>query len=173
MPHKKNPISAENLSGCARLLRGYAVAALENVALWHERDISHSSVERVIAPDATILADYMIDRLTRLLAGIRVLEGNVAENLGRTKGIYFSGHVLLELVERGLSREAAYKVVQKAAHRAWSAGRSFGEELWREPEIAENFSWSELSRILDVRNYLRHVDAIYERVLKEGYPGKA
>lgn len=168
MPHKKNPISAENLTGCARLLRGYAVAALENVALWHERDISHSSVERVIAPDATILVDYMIARLTSLLNGIQVLEENVAGNLDRTKGIYFSGHVLLRMVEKGMSREDAYRIVQKCAHSAWAKGRWFGDELWKEAEIRANFSRPELDRSLDVKNYLKHVDTIYGRVLGNG-----
>jgi len=118
MPHKKNPISAENLTGCARLLRGYAVSALENVALWHERDISHSSVERVIAPDATILTHYMIVRLTGVLRKVHVRKENVLRNLDQTHGIYFSGHVLLKLVEKGLSRENAYAIVQKRAHEA-------------------------------------------------------
>ncbi|MBI3556359.1 MAG: adenylosuccinate lyase [Deltaproteobacteria bacterium] len=165
MPHKKNPISAENLTGCARLLRGYAVAALENVALWHERDISHSSVERVIAPDATILVDYMLHRLAGILEGLNVLDSNVALNLDRTKGIYFSGHVLLKLVESGMSREEAYRIVQKCAHSAWAEGRWFGDELMGEKVIREKFTREQLGRILNVKNYLKHVDTIYGRVL--------
>lgn len=165
MPHKKNPISAENLAGCSRLLRGYAVAALENVALWHERDISHSAVERVIAPDATILVDYMINRLVGVLKGLNVHKHNVRANLDKTKGIYFSGHVLLRLVEKGLSREEAYRIVQKAAHSAWERRRWFGDELMKEPEIKNHFTKRELSAVLDVKNYLRHVDTIYGRVL--------
>ncbi len=165
MPHKKNPISAENLTGCARLLRGYAVSALENVALWHERDISHSSVERVIAPDATILVDYMLNRLTGILEGLNVLETNVAANLDRTKGIYFSGHVLLKLVETGMSREEAYGIVQKCAHSAWAEGRWFGDELLKVSAIRERFTPAQLDRVLDVKNYLKHVDTIYGRVL--------
>jgi adenylosuccinate lyase len=165
MPHKKNPISSENLTGGARLLRGYLVAALENVALWHERDISHSSVERVIAPDATILADYMLHRLGSVLEGLRVLEDNVLRNLNLTQGIFFSGHVLLKLVERGLSREEGYKLVQKRAHEALERSRSFQEELWEEPEIRNRFKASELAAVLDVKNYLKHVDAIYRHVL--------
>lgn len=167
MPHKKNPISAENLTGLSRLLRGYAVSAMENVALWHERDISHSSVERVIGPDAFILADYAVDRMNRLIKGLRVIKGNVAANLGRTQGIYFSGHVLLRLVEKGLTRERAYKLVQKRAHAAWEKNAWFGDELWKEPGIRSRFSRKELERILDVRNYLRHVDAIYSRVFEK------
>ena len=165
MPHKKNPISAENLTGCARLLRGYAVAALENVALWHERDISHSSVERVIAPDATILVDYMLHRLAGLVDGLNVLEANVAANLDRTKGIYFSGHVLLRMVSAGMSREDAYRIVQKCAHAAWDEKRWFGDVLMEETAIREIFTRPELDRILNVKNYLQHVDTIYGRVL--------
>lgn len=165
MPHKKNPISAENLTGCARLLRGYAVSALENVALWHERDISHSSVERVIAPDATILLDYMIHRLIKIFKGLNVMKDNVKENLDKTKGIYFSGHVLLRMVEKGLSREDSYRIVQKAAHSAWANERWFGDELMKEKEVRERFNKRELAQVLDVKNYLKHVDTIYGRVL--------
>jgi adenylosuccinate lyase len=165
MPHKKNPISAENLTGTARLLRGYSVAALENVALWHERDISHSSVERVIAPDATILLDYMLHRLIALLKGLRVIKKNIAANLERTQGIYFSGHVLLKMVEAGISREDAYVIVQRCAHEAWDKGQWFGKRLAADAKIREVFSQRELSKILDVKNYLRHVDTIYGRVL--------
>lgn len=168
MPHKKNPISAENLTGCARLLRGYAVSALENVALWHERDISHSSVERVIAPDATILLDYMINRLVKLLKGLNVMKDNVRANLDKTKGIYFSGHVLLRMVEKGMSREDAYRIVQKAAHSAWSGGRWYGDELMKDAQMRELFTKRELAQVLDVKNYLKHVDTIYGRVLGEG-----
>lgn len=169
MPHKKNPISAENLTGCARLLRGYALSALENVALWHERDISHSSVERVIAPDATTLLDYMLNRLCSLLDGLRVIEPNVAANLDKTKGIYFSGHVLLKMVETGMSREDAYRIVQRAAHKAWSDGRWYGDELLEEPEVRQRFTRAQLTKILDVQNYLKHVDTIYGRVLGDEY----
>lgn len=172
MPHKKNPISAENLSGGARLLRGYAVAALENVALWHERDISHSSVERVIGPDATTLADYMISRLADILGGLRVLEPNVKANLDKTKGIYFSGHMLLRMVEKGMSRENAYRIVQRAAHSAWAEGRWFGDELMKEPDIRRHFSRAEIDRVLDVKNYLKHVDTIYGRVLGKKFRKK-
>ncbi|MEW6056305.1 MAG: adenylosuccinate lyase [Bdellovibrionota bacterium] len=165
MPHKKNPISAENLTGCARLLRAYASAALENVALWHERDISHSSVERVIAPDATILLDYMIHRLIDLLGGIKVLKDNVQKNLDLSQGVYFSGHVLLKLVEKGISREDGYRIVQKAAHSAWDNKRWFGDELLKDQLVKEKFSQRELSNILNVKNYLKHVDTLYGRVL--------
>lgn len=173
MPHKKNPISAENLTGCARLLRGYAVAALENVALWHERDISHSSVERVIAPDATILVDYMLQRLIKVLRGLTVVKQNVKTNLDRTKGIYFSGHVLLRLVEKGMSREDAYRIVQKAAHSAWDHSRWFGDELMKDAAVREQFTKRELAKVLDVKNYLKHVDTIYGRVLGAGQKKRA
>lgn len=172
MPHKKNPISAENLTGCSRLLRGYAVAALENVALWHERDISHSAVERVIAPDAMILIDYMIHRLVDILRGLRVIEENVAANLDKTKGIYFSGRVLLKLIEKGVSREDAYAVVQRAAHTAWEDERWFGDVLLQEPRIQSVLSKREVAAVLDVKNYLSHVDTIYGRVLNNGHHRK-
>ncbi len=165
MPHKKNPISAENLTGCARLLRGYAVAASENVALWHERDISHSSVERVIGPDATSLADYMIHRLIGVLQRLKVNEARVAENLNLTRGTYFSGRLLLRCVEKGISREAAYVILQKAAHAALAKRTDFKTELWKDSMIRELFKPQEFNRVFDVRYYLRHVDAIYKRVL--------
>jgi adenylosuccinate lyase len=165
MPHKKNPIAAENLTGCARLMRSYAAAALENVALWHERDISHSSVERVIAPDATILLDYMLDRLTGVLSRLRVVPAKIERNLWMTQGVFFSGHVLLRCVEKGLSREQAYEIVQGSAHRALEQGSRFFDVLREEPWVRENFSTGELKKLCDPKNFLRHVDTIYQRVL--------
>ncbi len=166
MPHKKNPISAENLTGCARLLRSYAQAASENVALWHERDISHSSVERVIAPDATILLDYMLHRLTGVIAKLKVMKPNIQKNLNLTGGIYFSGRVLLEMVQRGMSREDAYAITQKAAHAAWDKKTLFINELWKEKSIRELFTQRDLKQIMNVKIYLEHVDTVYDRVLK-------
>ncbi len=164
MPHKKNPISAENLTGLARLLRGNALAALENMALWHERDISHSSVERVIMPDSTILMDYMLHRLNGLLSGIRVHEDNVARNLGASQGLFFSQRILLALVEKGLQRQEAYELVQGLAMRAWEDKTPF-EELVRTSEgITARLSPEILDDLFDLNYFFRHVDLIYNRV---------
>ncbi|PTN38503.1 adenylosuccinate lyase [Desulfonatronum sp. SC1] len=164
MPHKKNPISAENLTGLARLLRGNAQAALENMALWHERDISHSSVERVIMPDSTILMDYMLHRLTGLLSGIQVHEDNVARNLGASQGLFFSQRILLALVEKGLQRQEAYELVQGLAMRAWKEKTPF-EDLVRASEgITARLSRETLDDLFDLNYFFRHVDIIYDRV---------
>ncbi|WP_045222532.1 adenylosuccinate lyase [Desulfonatronum thioautotrophicum] len=164
MPHKKNPISAENLSGLARLLRANALAALENMALWHERDISHSSVERVIMPDSTILMDYMLHRLTGLLSGIRVHEDNIAINLGGSQGLFFSQRVLLALVESGVQRQEAYEIVQSLAMRAWEEKTPF-EGLVRDSiEVTSRLSPETLDGLFDLNSFFRHVDLIYARV---------
>ncbi|MGE4233353.1 MAG: adenylosuccinate lyase [Bacteriovoracia bacterium] len=172
MPHKKNPISAENLSGCARLLRGYSVAALENVALWHERDISHSSVERVIAPDATILLHYMLGRLTKVLKNLKVNSAVVAENLKKTQGAVFSGHVLLAFVQKGMTREDAYRLVQRSAHEALLKRKPMMDLLWSDQLVREHFSHKELKATFDVKNYLKNVDRMYERVSKHATASK-
>lgn len=164
MPHKKNPISAENLTGCARLLRGYSLACSENVPLWHERDISHSSVERVALPDSTILCNYMLNRLVNLLDRLRVNEDSVSKNLKLSRRVYFSGHVLLALVGKGISREDAYRIVQRAAHAAVGQGRDYFELLWDDRQVREFFSQQELEGFFNVKNYLKNVDQIYERV---------
>lgn len=164
MPHKKNPISAENLSGCARLLRGWSVAALENVALWHERDISHSSVERVIGPDATILTHYMLNRLARLLEGLHVNEKRVLENLHYTRGLVLSGAVLLAFVRKGLDRDTAYRLVQKHALESWQGGDSLVDRLCRDPEALQYLKEREIRAEFSDTRGLEHVAAIYERV---------
>lgn len=169
MPHKKNPISAENLTGCARLLRGYAEAAMENIALWHERDISHSSVERVIAPDATILMHYMLVRSRKLIEGLKVNRARVKENLNLTKGLIYSGAVLLELVEKGISRDDAYRMVQGHALEAWRGGADLKARLLGDKEILKFLSKRELSSAFDPARGLKHVDAIYREVFQR-YP---
>lgn len=164
MPHKKNPISAENLCGLARLVRTNALAAMENMALWHERDISHSSVERVIMPDSTILIDYMLHRLTGLLRGLRILPERMARNLNASYGLYFSQRLLLALVESGMARQAAYELVQKLAMLCWNEGRSFPEEARIDEDIARILGPERLDDVFDAGYYLRHVDLIFERV---------
>lgn len=166
MPHKKNPISSENITGCARLLRGYATAALENISLWHERDISHSSVERVILPDATSLLDYALRRMTAVLKGLQVSTDRVQFNLELAGPRVFSGHLLLALVERGVSREDAYRWVQNAAFRTMQDGMSFESALLQEPGLAEIFSVGELRKLCRIDHVLRNVRGIYDRVLR-------
>ncbi len=164
MPHKRNPIGAENLCGLARVLRGNALASLENVALWHERDISHSSVERVIAPDSTILLDYMLDRVTRLIDQLVVYPENMKANLERTRGMIFSEGILLMLARKGLSREEAYALVQKAAFRSLQEKKDFQGILLRDRPILRYLNAREIQECFDLSHTLRHVDAIFGRV---------
>jgi adenylosuccinate lyase len=168
MPHKRNPIACENLSGLARVLRGNALAAMENVALWHERDISHSSVERIIAPDSTILLDYMLARLARVLDRLTVYPRNMSRNLELTGGLYFSQQVLLALTGKGLSREQAYHLVQRNAMRVWQEGGQLQERLLQDPEIGLYLKPAELDAIFDLEHALKHVDELLARVFGEG-----
>lgn len=163
MPHKRNPIIAERITGLARVLRGNALAALENVALWHERDISHSSVERVIIPDSTTLLDYMLFKLTEMLEGLNVYPENMRRNLERTGGLVFSQRVLLALVEKGLTREESYQVVQRNAMECWQTGKPFKELLLGDADIIERFTPAEIDALFDYGYFLQHVDEIYER----------
>jgi adenylosuccinate lyase len=165
MPHKRNPILAENLSGLARLLRGYALSALEDVALWHERDISHSSVERVIGPDATVTLDFMLHRFASLIDGLRVYPARMLENLEQTRGLVFSQAVLLKLIEKGMERQAAYVVVQRNAMKVWDEGRDFKALLAEDLEIQRLLNSAELAACFDLKHELRHVDAVFDRVL--------
>jgi adenylosuccinate lyase len=164
MPHKRNPISSENLSGLARLVRSYSSAALENIPLWHERDISHSSVERVIAPDATILIDYMLNRLTGLIENLIVYPENMKTNLAKMGGLVFSETVLLLLTKKGLSREEAYGVVQRNAMRVWEGGEDFKTLLSQDEGIKRLLAQEELDAVFDVRSHLKHIDHIFRRV---------
>jgi adenylosuccinate lyase len=164
MPHKKNPITCERLTGLSRLLRGYAVAAMENVALWHERDISHSSVERIILPDACIALDYMLQTAAGLVDGLVVHPQRMRENLERTRGVVYSGQVLLALMRRGLSRTQAYELVQRAALAAWRDGGDFGEHLRRDVRIRRHLTPAALARCMDPAVHTRHVGAIFKRV---------
>jgi len=165
MPHKRNPILSENLSGLSRVLRGYALAALEDVALWHERDISHSSVERVIGPDATVTLDFMLHRFAGLMDGLRVYPARMRENLELTRGLVFSQPVLLKLIEKGMERQAAYLVVQRNAMKVWDENRDFKSLLAEDPEIQRVLNSEELVACFDLKRELRHVDAVFDRVL--------
>ena len=164
MPHKRNPITAERISGLARVVRGYAVAALEDVALWHERDISHSSVERVILPDAFLALDYMLARSRALLQGLVVRPERMRAILESSRGLVYSQRVLLGLVEAGLPREAAYALVQRNAMRAWEEDRELGDLLAEDPEVTAVIAPDELESLLDPSWYTRHVPALMERV---------
>lgn len=164
MPHKRNPILSENLCGLARLVRTNAFASLENVALWHERDISHSSVERVIAPDSTILMDFMLYRLTGLLEKLIVYPESMMENLNKMKGLIFAQQILLELVNKGLSREEAYEIVQRNAMRTWKSRNEFKKELWSDSDIQKYFKKEELDEFFNLQYHLKNVDVIFERV---------
>ncbi len=164
MPHKRNPISSENLSGLARLVRSYSIAALENIPLWHERDISHSSVERVIAPDATILIDYMLNRLTSIIENLIVYPENMKANLEKMGGLIYSEAVLLLLTKKGLSREEAYGVVQKNAMRVWEKDEDFKTLLFQDEGVKRILTQRELDAAFDIRSHLKHVDDIFRRV---------
>ena len=164
MPHKRNPITCERISGLARVLRGNAVVALENVALWHERDISHSSAERVILADSTILADYMLDRFSFVMEGLVVRPERMLQNLNASHGLPFSGRVLLKLVEAGLSREAAYDIVQRNAMRAWETDEQLRDLIAADPDAAA-VPASVLDEAFDLADFLRHVRVPFERAL--------
>jgi adenylosuccinate lyase len=167
MPHKKNPITAEQISGLARVLRGNAQAAFENIPLWHERDISHSSVERVIFPDSTILVDYLLAKTTDLIDRLLVYPERMKKNLESTGGLIFSGQLLLDLAEAGMSREDAYKLVQSHAMRAWKEDLNFRDEVARDAAISKLLSPEKLAKTFDYTRQLGNVDAIFKRVLGE------
>jgi adenylosuccinate lyase len=164
MPHKRNPILSENLTGLARLLRGYAMSAFENVPLWHERDISHSSVERVIAPDATVIADFMLHRFSGLMENLTVYPETMRKNLELLGGVVHSQRVLLELARRGVDRQAAYVIVQRNAMRFFEQGVPFKEALLADADLAKHLSPAEVEGCFSSDHHLRHVDAIFERV---------
>jgi len=164
MPHKRNPIGCENISGLARLLRSNAMAAMENIALWHERDISHSSVERVIIPDSTILLDYMLARLTKIIDGLEVYPQKMLDNLNISQGLIFSQAVMLVLVEKGYTRENAYQLVQSRAMHAREQARDFKKVLIEDTELGNVLTKEEIEKCFDARQNLRFVDYIYHRI---------
>jgi len=167
MPHKKNPVLSENICGLARLLRGYALSALENVALWHERDISHSSVERVIGPDATTVLDFMLVRLAGVIEGLTVMPSNIAKNLDLTKGLWQSQQVLLALVDKGVARDTAYTWVQRNALKAWETGVAFKDLMQQDADIAGTLGSEAIKDLFDLRHHLSHIDTIFARVFHE------
>jgi len=167
MPHKRNPIGCEQIVGLARLLRGNAVAGFENNALWHERDISHSSVERVILPDGFIALDHMLRRFTRIVSGMVVYPERMRENMDRSRGVVFSGTVLLELAQRGVSREQSYEWVQRNAMRAFHEQRNFKELLLADADVGRVLKPAEIEHAFDLNAQLRHVDHVFERVFQE------
>ena len=164
MPHKRNPVLSENLVGLARLVRGYAFPALENVALWHERDISHSAVERVIGPDATVTLDFALARLAEVIEKLVVYPARMRANLDQQGGIVFSQQVLLALTEKGMSREEAYKIVQRNAMAAWDGKGGFRDLLAADKEVAKHLKPKELDALFDLKHHLKHVGTIFKRV---------
>ena len=164
MPHKKNPIVSENMCGVTRILRGYLIPAFENIALWHERDISHSSVERVIIPDATILIDYMYNRYYKTIEGLQVYPENMLENINKTKGIIYSQRILTSLIDKGLSREAAYDLIQPLASYAYDNKEDFKELVLNDPDIKKIYKEEELKSLFDINYYKKNIDLIYNSV---------
>lgn len=164
MPHKRNPIGSENMTGLARVIRGYMMTAYENVSLWHERDISHSSAERVILPDATIALNYMLNRFGNIVKNLTVFPENMKRNMDRTYGLIYSQRVLLKLIDKGMAREEAYDTVQPKAMQAWEEGVQFRTLVEAEPKITEKLTPEEISECFDYSYHLSHVDTIFDRL---------
>jgi adenylosuccinate lyase len=164
MPHKRNPITGERLSGLARVIRGNAIAALENVVLWHERDISHSSVERIVFPDSCVLMDYMLATLTKLVSGLQIYPENMQKNLALTKGLYGSQSILLELTRRGMDRKTAYEAVQRAAMATWQGPNDFLTEVRKGPEIVSAIPETELRELCSMDQHFRYIDQTFKDV---------
>jgi adenylosuccinate lyase len=167
MPHKRNPVTSEQICGLARVVRANAQAAFEDIALWHERDISHSSVERIILPDSTILADYLLDKTTQLADRLMVYPERMRRNLEMTRGLVFSGQVLLDLAAAGMLREAAYRIVQSQAMRAWEQESDFRAAIETDPEIRTVMRAEQVAESFSLERQLQNVDAIFRRVFTE------
>ncbi len=164
MPHKRNPITSENMAGCARVMRGYMITSFENIPLWHERDISHSSAERIILPDATMLLDYMLNRYANLIKNLVVFENNMINNINKTNGVIFAQRVMTALIEKGMTREIAYDVVQPLAMEAWTKNRSFEDLLINREDIMMNLNKKEIKECFSLEFHLKNVEAIYKRI---------
>ncbi|HXW25985.1 MAG TPA: adenylosuccinate lyase, partial [Xanthobacteraceae bacterium] len=169
MPHKRNPVLSENLTGLARLVRGYAIPAMEDVALWHERDISHSSVERVIGPDATIALDFALTRMADVIDKLVVYPENMRRNLDRLGGVIDSQRVLIALTKKGVAREDAYRMVQRNAIKAWREDKDFAALLKADPDIRAKLSDKEIAASFDLKYHLKHVDTIFRRVFGKSH----
>jgi adenylosuccinate lyase len=167
MPHKRNPIISERICGMARLVRANSVVGLENVALWHERDISHSSAERVVLPDSSITLDYMLQKTTSLIEGLVVYPGRMLENLNATRGLIFSGQLLLALTQKGVARETAYEWLQRSAMKVWDEGKDFRTLIKADADIGAHLTTGEIERVFSLDTYLKNVDAIFDRVFTE------
>jgi adenylosuccinate lyase len=166
MPHKRNPILCERLCGMGRLVKSYALASLDDMVLWHERDISHSSVERIIIPDSTILINYMLNKFIYIIVNLMIYPENMLKNINSTRGLVFSQRVLLRLIERGLTREMAYQVVQRNAMQAWETGKSFKDMICKDKEVRKYLSSGEINNCFDIGFYLKKVDYIFKRVFR-------
>ena len=166
MPHKRNPVLTENLTGLARLIRGYTVPALENITLWHERDISHSSVERIMAPDANIIIDFALSRMNNVISNLVVYPKNMKNNLDRLKKLPMSEGLMLAMTQKGLSREDAYKIVQRNAMEVWKTNTDFEVILNKDEELKKYLSKKEISKILDLKHAARRTDYIFKKVFK-------
>ena len=164
MPHKRNPVLSENLTGLARMVRSYAMPAMENVALWHERDISHSSVERMIGPDATITLDFALARLTGVIEKLLVYPQNMTANMNKFRGLIHSQRILLALTQSGVSREDAYRLVQRNAMKVWEQDKDFLEELLSDEEVTKAISVDDIKDKFDLKYHTKHVDTIFARV---------
>ena len=166
MPHKKNPILSENLTGLARMVRSYVIPSLENISLWHERDISHSSVERNIGPDSTITLDFALHRLKNILKNMNVYPKKMLKNLNVTNGLIFSQRIMLELTKHGFSREAAYKIVQKNAQNSWKNNKSLYEILSKDRMVIKKISNKRLKKMFDLNYHTKKINVIYKRIFK-------
>ena len=173
MPHKRNPVTCEQICGLARIVRSNLIASFENIGLWHERDISHSSVERIILPDSTVLVDYMLAKMTTIIADMRVFPERMMRNLEMTHGLVFSGQLLQDLVEKGMPRDDAYKAVQENSMAAWETESSFRDRVAKDSRITKYLDAAALAHTFDLKRQLRHVDAIFKRVFVEPASGSA
>jgi adenylosuccinate lyase len=173
MPHKRNPVACEQICGLARLVRSNMLAAFENIALWHERDISHSSVERIILPDSTILVDYMLSKMSAVIGQMGVFPERMMRNLESTQGLIYSGQLLLDLIEKGMPRDDAYKAVQENAMAAWESGGSFHDRVVDDAHITKYLDAKALANTFDLHRQLRYVDAIFDRVFGAHPPGES
>jgi len=166
MPHKRNPILSERICGMARTVRANAIVGFENVALWHERDISHSSAERIVLPDSSATLDYMLAKTTSLLDTLVVYPEHMLKNLGLTRGLVFSGQLMLALTQKGVSREDAYVYTQRNAMKVWDEGGDYEDLVMKDADISSHLSTEEIARVFDLKHYLRNVDAVFARVFR-------